>query len=136
MSAAMEDLRALCEQMVQLERERDALQDQLAENTKALDALRLGKIPDFMTEQGIKNATFDGLGRVQLASDIYASTRSGQKEAAMQWLRDCGYDGMISETYNASSLKALLRRMIADGNPTPDDLFSVVPFIRASIVKG
>jgi hypothetical protein len=43
---------------------------------------------------------------------------------------------MISETYNASSMKALLRRMIADGQPTPDDLFSITPFIRASIVKA
>ena len=84
----------------------------------------------------LKNATFDGLGRVQLASDLYASTREGKKEAAIQWLRDCGYENMVTETYNASSLKALFRRQIAEGVEIPDDLFNVSPFIRASIVKA
>jgi hypothetical protein len=43
---------------------------------------------------------------------------------------------MIVETYNASSLKALFRRMIADGAEIPDEVFNVTPFIRASIVKA
>jgi hypothetical protein len=43
---------------------------------------------------------------------------------------------MITETYNASSLKALFRRMISEGVDIPDDIFNVQPFIRASIVKA
>jgi len=54
----------------------------------------------------------------------------------MQWLRDCGYEGMITETYNASSLKALLRRMLVEGVDIPDDIFNVAPFVRASIIKA
>jgi hypothetical protein len=54
----------------------------------------------------------------------------------MQWLRDCGYEGMVTETYNASSLKALFRRQMAEGVLPPDEIFSVTPFIRASIVKS
>jgi hypothetical protein len=42
---------------------------------------------------------------------------------------------MIQETYNSSSLKALLRRMLAEGVDIPDDIFNVTPFTRASIVK-
>jgi len=83
----------------------------------------------------VKTITFEGLGRVQTATDLYANTREGQKDAGIQWLRDCGYEGMITEGYNASSLKALFRRMIGEGSDIPDDIFNVTPFVRASIVK-
>lgn len=132
----MQDLRALCAQMKELQEKKDAIEADLTDANKALDELRLRKIPEAMEALELKNATFEGLGRVQLASDLYASTREGKKEAAMIWLRDCGYENMITETYNASSLKALFRRMIAEGVDIPEDVFNVAPFIRASIVKA
>lgn len=133
---SMIELRLLCEQMRAVEARKSELEEQLKEVNRDYDILRLKKIPESMEALGVRNATFEGLGRVQLAADIYASTREGQKEAAMQWLRDCGYEGMITETYNASSIKALFRRMIAEGVPIPDDMFNVTPFFRASIVKS
>jgi len=132
----MMELRLLCERMAQIQAHKVALEAELAEVNKEFDLYRMVKIPESMEALGVKNATFDGLGRVQLASDLYASTREGQKEAAMLWLRDTGYDGMITETYNASSLKALFRRMMAEGQPIPDDVFNITPFTRASIVKA
>ncbi len=133
---SMEELRGLCVRMRELEASKDELEEQLKSVNRSLDELRLKKIPELMETLELRNATFAGVGRVQLASDLYASTREGQKEAAMQWLRDCGYEGMITETYNASSLKALFRRQMADGVTPPEDIFSVTPFIRASIVKS
>lgn len=134
--ANMQDLRTLCAQMKALQGRKDELEAQLSDVNKSLDELRLRKIPTLMESLDVKNATFEGLGRVQLASDLYASTREGKKEDAMQWLRDCGYEGMITETYNASSLKALLRRMLVEGVDIPDDIFNVAPFVRASIIKA
>ncbi len=133
---SMEELRGLCVRMRELEASKDELEEQLKSVNRSLDELRLKKIPELMETLELRNATFAGVGRVQLASDLYASNREGQKEAAMQWLRDCGYEGMITETYNASSLKALFRRQMADGVTPPEDIFSVTPFIRASIVKS
>lgn len=133
---SMEELRGLCVRMRELEASKDGLEEMLKTVNRSLDELRLKKIPELMETLELRNATFAGVGRVQLASDLYASTREGQKEAAMQWLRDCGYEGMITETYNASSLKALFRRQMADGVAPPEDIFSVTPFIRASIVKS
>lgn len=133
---SMEELRGLCVRMRELEASKDELEEQLKSVNRSLDELRLKKIPELMETLELRNATFAGVGRVQLASDLYASTREGQKEAAMQWLRDCGYEGMITETYNASSLKALFRRQMAEGVMPPDEIFSVTPFIRASIVKA
>jgi hypothetical protein len=130
------DLRFLCEQMRAVEARKAELEEQLKAVNLEYDGLRLRQIPEMMEALGVRNATFEGLGRVQLAEDIYASTREGQKESAMQWLRDCGYEGMITEGYNASSLKALFRRMLKEGQPTPDEIFAVTPFTRASLVKG
>lgn len=132
----MLELRLLCEQMQTLQSRKEELEAQVSDVNKELDDVRLRKIPEMMASLELRNATFEGLGRVQLAEDIYASTRAGQKEAAMQWLRDLGYEDMIQETYNASSLKALFRRMIKDGKPIDENLFSVTPFTRASIVKA
>lgn len=133
---SMDHLRSLCVSMKDLQAQKDALEEQLSGINKALDVIRTKDIPELMESLGLKNATFDGIGRVQLAADLYASTREGKREAAMQWLRDCGYDDMIIETYNASSLKALFRRQIAAGAEIPDDIFNVHPFIRASVVKA
>jgi len=117
--------------------ERKAELEEILKNVNAdLDEIRLKKIPAKMESLGVQTISFAGLGRLQLAADLFASTREGQKGAAMQWLRDCGYGDMISETYNASSIKALFRRMIADGADVPADIFNVSPFIRASLVKA
>ncbi len=132
----MNQLRTLCVQMKDLQRRKDELETQLSTVNGDLDNLRLREIPTLMESLEVKNATFEGVGRVQLASDLYASTREGKKDTAMQWLRDCGYEGMITETYNASSLKALLRRLMVEGAEIPDDIFNVTPFIRASVVKA
>lgn len=132
---SMEELRSYCARMRVLQEQKDALEADLSEVNKELDLLRTKKIPELMESMELRNVTIEGIGRVQLAADIYASTREGKKDAAMQWLRDLGYDNMIQETYNSSSLKALLRRMLAEGVDIPDDIFNVTPFTRASIVK-
>lgn len=132
----MEDLRKLCAAMKAKQEEKVALEEALAKVNIDFDRMRLNEIPQLMESLGVKNATFAGLGRVQTATDLYASTREGKKAAAMQWLRDCGYADLITETYNASSLKAVFRGLIKEGTMPPDDIFSVTPFVRASIVKG
>ena len=132
---SQDELRSLVARMKILEAQVDELEEKAKSLKDEYDLLRLKRIPDLMANLEITNCTFDGLGRVQLANDLYASTREGKKQDAMRWLRDCGYEGMISETYNASSIKALFRRMIKDGTMPPDELFSVTPFVRASVVK-
>jgi hypothetical protein len=118
-----------------LQEQKDALEADLSAINKELDTIRTKKIPELMESMELRNVTIEGIGRVQLAADIYASTREGKKDAAMQWSRDLVYENMIQETYNSSSLKALLRRMLAEGVDIPDDIFNVTPFTRASIVK-
>lgn len=133
--ADLNTLRKLCIQMQSFQEQKDALDEKSKELGAAIDGLRLKQIPEMMDQLEVKNATFQGVGRVQLAADLYCSTKAGQKDAAMQWLRDMELDGMISETYNATSMKALVRRLMVEGTEIPDCL-NVTPFIRASIVKA
>ncbi len=133
--ADLNTLRALCAKMQEIQMQKDSIEEELSRINGELDELRLKKIPEMMAEIEVKNATFPGIGRVQLAADLYCSTRAGRKDEAMQWLRDMGQDGMITETYNAGSMKAMVRRLIEQGVETPDFL-NVQPFIRASIVKA
>jgi len=133
--ADLNALRDLCLRMQSLQDQRDALDDKSKELGTAIDELRLKLIPELMDQLEVKNATFEGVGRVQLAADLYCSTKAGQKYRAMEWLRDMEMDGMITETYNASSMKALIRRLMVDGVEIPE-FMNVTPFIRASIVKA
>jgi len=130
----MDTLRELCAEMKVLQLKALDLKAQAAENRIPLDNLRLRKIPEMMEALQVKTATFQGIGRVQTAPDLYCSTAKGRKEDAMIWLRDCGYEEMIKESYNATSMKALMRRLIMEGTETPD-FMNITPFVRASIVK-
>lgn len=127
-------LRELCMKMQGFQTEKDTLEESLKTTNASLDELRLKLIPEMMDQIEVKNATFPGIGRVQLAGDLYCSTKVGKKDEAMRWLRDLEMDAMITEGYNASSMKAMIRRMIEQGVEIPD-FMNVTPFIRASIVK-
>lgn len=131
----LNDLRELCAKMANLQAAKEQREEVMKQLTEQLDDVRLRQIPNLMEELQVKTATFEGIGRVQLAADLYCSTVKGQQEKAMVWLRDCGYEEMISESYNATSMKALIRRLIEAGTEIPE-FMSVTPFVRASIVKA
>lgn len=129
----MVTLRGYCAEMKDLQLRLLAKKAEAAAIREPLDFLRLSKIPDLMDALEITTTTFAGIGRLQKASDIYAKTVD--KDASFQYLRDTGYEDMIKPTVNASSLKALLRRMLKEGVELPE-CYVVTPFTRASIVKA
>lgn len=131
---SMEDLRLKCVRFRELLNDKERIAEELATVNKELEQLSRVELPQMAENLGITNATFEGVGRLQFAADLFCSTKEGRKEEAMQWLRDCGYAEMISETYNASSMKALIRGLIIAGTEPPDFL-SVTPFTRASLVR-
>jgi len=107
----------------------------LKEINKHLDYLRLVKIPSKMEEEGVENMKVEGIGRVQLASDMYVGIQSGRQEEAYQWLSDTGRGDLIKNAVNPSTLKAALKDAIRKGEEVPEEIFRVSPFTRASIVK-
>lgn len=100
------------------------------------DYMRLAAIPTRFEAENIKNVTVDGVGRVQLAGDIYAGIAPNKQQEAFEWLRDNGRGDLVKENVNATSLKAVLKSMLIKGEEMPEGVFKAEPFTRASIVKA
>lgn len=122
-------------QLRDLKEKKDKATEYLKKVNLALERIQLTEIPDAMAEADIRTVTFKGVGRLQMAPDVYVSF-SEHKEEAFDWLRDNGFSNCISETANASTLKAIFRKKIKEGEPLPDEIFKIVPFTRATLVKA
>lgn len=131
---ALTELIDKIKEMAEMERRKEFLADKAKEVNKRLDQLRLSEIPEAMAALEIPNLTVAEIGRVTLTADVYASIPPDKKEEAYEWLNSSGHGNCITETVNASTLKAIMRRRIRDGEEIPD-VFKVTPFTRASITK-
>lgn len=129
----MVTLRQYCAEMKDLQLQLLAKKVEAAAIRDSFDYLRMKKIPDLMDALTVTTIKFEGIGRLQKVADIYAKTKD--KGASFQYLRDTGYEDMIKPTVNASTLKALLRRLLKEGVDIPD-CYEVTPYTRASIVKA
>lgn len=127
-------LLVLATQMKAIQARMDEMDIEWKALTKELDEIRLKLIPDLMNEEGIRTVTFDGIGRVQLAADLYVSI-IGNKEGTYEWMRDNGYGGVVVEYIHPSTLKATIKEGMKAGRKFPEDKFKISPFSRASIVK-
>lgn len=100
------------------------------------DYLRLALVPERFDAEGLQNLKIEGVGRISLRGDIYASIRPGQQDDAFQWLDDNGRGDLVKKTVNASSLKATLKTMMQNGEDIPEDLFKAEPYTMATITKA
>jgi hypothetical protein len=122
--------------MAALARNKEELEDSLKAINKEFDFLRITKIPGQMEDEGIDRITVNGVGRVSLTADMHVSVKAEKKAEFFDWLRDNGRADLISETVNASTLKAAVKGMYKAGEEIPEDLLNVSPFTRASITKA
>lgn len=123
----------LAAEMRSLQTKKDELSGALSLVNGRLDEIRLRLIPDAMNDADIRSVTFEGIGRVQLAMDLFATIKD--KVAGYEWLQEHGFDGLIQPYVQPSTFKAEVKRAIKDGQSFPDELFTITPFMRASIVK-
>ena len=130
----MNNIIEMARRMRALQEEKDEMDEKWKEITRELDDLRLKQIPEAMSEADIRTLTIEGIGRVQLAMDVYASIKD--KEAGYAWLEEHGYDGLLTTYVQPATFKAAVKEALKNGQEFPDELFSVTPFTRASIVKA
>jgi len=119
-----------------IQKQKEAIEAQLKVINAEFDFLRITKIPTKMEDEGVDRISITGVGRVSLTADMHVSIKSEQKEAFYDWLRDNGRADLISETVNASTLKAAVKGMYKAGEEIPEDLLNVSPYTRASITKA
>lgn len=99
------------------------------------DYLRLNFIPNRFDEEGIQNITIEGIGRVSLTGDLFVSVLAENREKMHEWLSDIGKGSLITNTVNASTLKATIKAMMRAGEEIPEDIIKVTPVSRASITR-
>tara|TARA_R110000744_G_scaffold352095_1_gene458128 strand:+ start:9468 stop:10145 length:678 start_codon:yes stop_codon:yes gene_type:complete len=69
-------------------------------------------LPEVMDEQGIQTMKIEGVGRLQLASDIQCSVLATNRDLLKEWLVKNGHASMVSETISAPTLKAFIREQM------------------------
>lgn len=115
---------------------KDSMEDSLKDVNKSIELLTKQVIPEKMDEQGISNVSFGDIGRISLRGEVYASILAENREAAYQWLRDTGRASLISNTVNASTLKAACKEWLKNGEEIPDSLIKVTPVTVAVLTRN
>lgn len=114
----------------ELHEEIDAAKSQVG---KTFDWMRITVVPEACERDGVSTSNFPGIGRLSLQSDV--NVKVLDKNAEYLWLETIGEADAITETVNASTLKAIIRRRLKAGEDVPDNVFRVQPFTRAAITK-
>ncbi len=119
-----------------------------------LETVRKSVIPQLMESQDISSLNVKGLGRVELRPDLFVSIVKGQtikgpeldgmgnpiegtetEVDAQEWLCRNGLGDLVTETVNASSLKAAIKKKIEKGVEVPAALFKMTPTTQSVVVK-
>lgn len=102
------------------------------------DLLTIEIIPDKMAENGFRTLNLaDGGGRIELRADARCNTAAGQGERLREWLKEHGYEAIVSESVHPGTLKAFIKEQKAAGEEVPpEDIVSYNPFTRATVVRA
>ena len=103
---------------------------------KSYDFLSMDVLPERMDEEGIQTLKIKDVGRLQMSSDIRCAVPAANRDAVKDWLTEHGHGSMVSETINASTLKAFVREMMKENKEYPAELLKVTPYSRATVVKS
>lgn len=113
----------------------DALKAETTELQKEFDQLRFRVLPDLMVDNELEKLTVTDVGTLYLTDDIRAAVVPENKDDALVWLDDHGYGDLVKPNIATASLKSLIKDRIEKGEATPQDLFKVDVFTRASLRK-
>lgn len=111
---------------------------------KIYDILRFTVVPEVFADNDTTTLTLEGIGRCNIMDDIQVSIvgdrkeeKEAHKQAFYQWLRENELEDIITQTVNAQTLAAFVRRQIQskDGLKLPYDHIKVNPVTRAQITR-
>lgn len=131
----MSSLKDLCAEMAHVAQDLAEASEAKSAIQKRYDHLRYVAIPEKMQEEGVRNMTFEDIGRVQTTSEIRVTVPAANKEELQEWFRENEMGEMVQPTINSSSLKAWAKERLKAGEEIPSDLIKVEAYERASITK-
>ena len=113
---------------------KEAQEADLKDTNMAIEAITKVLLPQKMDEQGIQNVKIDGVGRVSLRGEVYASILAENRELAYDWLRNTGRAALITNTVNPSTLKAAAKEWLKNGEEIPE-LIKITPATVATLTR-
>ena len=129
-------LQELARELSQLKSAKDKIEDELSTINKRIEILARQEIPEAMDEAGVQNVKFEGIGKIYLKGDVFASIPAESRDAAYEWLELTGRGSLIKPTVNSSSLKAAVKEWIAQGEDIPEELIKVTPYTQAVLTRS
>ena len=113
---------------------KEAQEADLKDTNMAIEAITKVLLPQKMDEQGIQNVKIDGVGRVSLRGEVYASILAENRELAYDWLRNTGRAALITNTVNPSTLKACAKEWLKNGEEIPE-FIKITPATVATLTR-
>jgi hypothetical protein len=110
--------------------------DQVLKDLKKMaEVLTTKTIPELMNDLGMDKARLRGIGELKIVPELYCSIPAAVREEAKQWLSEHGYGDLITETVNASTLRAWAKEQLLNGVEIPDELFRLFPVTKVKLTR-
>ena len=103
---------------------------------KERDYLKQEVLPEKMDADDLQTVNVKGVGRISVRQEMRCSTKAEYKQPFQQWLRSIGADALITETVNASTMKAFIKERIQQGEDYPEEMLNLHCFQQAVITKA
>lgn len=129
-------LQELARELSNLKSAKDKIEEELSTVNKRIEILARQEIPEAMDEAGVQNVKFEGIGKIYLKGDVFASIPAESRDAAYEWLELTGRGSLIKPTVNSSSLKAAVKEWISQGEEIPEELIRVTPYTQAVLTRS
>jgi len=92
-------------------------------------------LPTKMDNEGISTINVKGIGRITITQQMSTTVKKDDQPELKEWLRENGYGALVTETINASTLKAWIKERIAESEEFPAHLISIYAYEQASLTK-
>lgn len=92
-------------------------------------------LPTKMNEEGVSTVNVTGVGRFTVTSVERVSVIGGKQPDLKAWLEENGYEGLIQDTINSSTLKAWVKERLQEGDEVPVELLNMHSFDRVTLTK-
>lgn len=100
-----------------------------------LERLTQDVIPRKMEADEFSTVNVKNIGRLTVTQQMKVSTKAGAQPFLQKWLRDNGYEELISEVVNPSTLKAFIKERIEEMDEYPEEYLNIYAYEQASLTK-
>ncbi len=105
---------------------------------RGYDYLRFTIVPKMMEDDDTTSLTVSGVGRVNIMDDVQVKVQD--KAALNEWLIEHELEDMITESVNAQTLAAFVRKRVRDAKEAPElppeAVLTYKPITRAQITRS